>query len=87
LGVRLPALLAVFAILLATTAAAAPLLHGGDLDHCCEFCHIGHVPILKPAGGIVFHAPVALVSSVIVASQLCVEHCSFGTPSSRAPPA
>jgi hypothetical protein len=86
-AVRLPALLAVVAILLATTAAAAPLLHGGELDHCCEFCHLGHVPILKPATGIVFHAPVALISWVTIAQGLSIEHLSLGSPSSRAPPA
>jgi hypothetical protein len=85
-AIRLPALLAVVAILLATTAAVAPLLHGGDLDHCCEFCHLGHVPILKPATGIVFHAPSALISWLAVEQNLEAEHRTAGMPSSRAPP-
>jgi hypothetical protein len=85
-AIRLPALLAVVAILLATTAAEAPRLHGGDLDHCCQFCHLGHVPILKPATGIVFHAPAALIYWLAVEQSLEAEYGTAGMPSSRAPP-
>ena len=49
-AVRLPAAVAIFALLVVTTAAVTPgLFHGDDLDHCCEFCHLGHLPLLKPA--------------------------------------
>jgi hypothetical protein len=87
LAIRLPALLAVIAILLATTAAVAPLLHGGDFDHCCEFCHLGHVPLLKPAAGIVYHAPAALLSRLADQQSLNAESRTAGIPSCRAPPA
>jgi len=50
---RAPALLAVLSLLVMTTAGAAPgLFHGGDLDHCCEYCHLGHAPVLEPAPGL-----------------------------------
>ena len=88
LAFRLPAAAAVFALLLTTTAGAAPgLFHGDGLDHCCEFCHVGHVPVLKPSGGIEYSAPPAAVawlhaecSSQRLELLLINEH-------SRAPPA
>jgi hypothetical protein len=86
-AIRLPALLAVAAILLMTTAAVAPLLHGGDLDHCCAFCHLGHMPILKPATGIVLHAPVSLVSWLAAEQSFEATYRTAGAPSSRGPPA
>ena len=87
-AIRVPALLAVFTLLVITTTAAAPgLFHGDDLDHCCEFCHLGHVPILKPALGVTFYAPPQLVSWIAAASPSSHYDHSSEFANSRAPPA
>lgn len=86
-AVRLPALLAVFTLLVITTSAAAPgLFHGDDLDHCCEFCHLGHVSIPRPAPAITFHAPPRLVSWIAVAGPAGQADHSCEFTHSRAPP-
>ncbi len=86
-AVRVPALLAVFTLLVITTSAAAPgLFHGDDLDHCCEFCHLGHAPILRPAAAVTLHAPPRLVSWIAVAGLAGQADHSCEFTHSRAPP-
>ena len=85
---RLPALAAVWTLLVITTAAAAPgLFHGDHLDHCCEFCHLGHLPILKPAARVVFHTPAMLVSAIGSERAPQSAYHSLDTQPARAPPA
>ena len=88
LAIRTPALLAVLTLLVMTTAGAAPgLFHSDDADHCCEFCHVGHLPVLEPAAGVSIPAPPALIS--LMAPTNAAEGCdhSFGLSLARAPPA
>ena len=88
-AVRLPAAAAVFAFCVITTAAATPgLFHGDDLDHCCEFCHLGHLPILKPGAGVTYYATAELGcphSDSEAAPQ--ESYFSLSVHHSRAPPA
>ena len=86
-AIRVPALLAVFTLLVITTSAAVPgLLHGDDLDHCCEFCHVAHVPLLRPVAAITFHAPPRLISCISVAGPAAQADHSCEFSHSRAPP-
>ena len=88
LAIRTPALLAALTLLVMTTAGAAPgLFHSDDFDHCCEFCHIGHVPVLEPASGVSILAPPQLIS--LMAPANTAEGCdrSFEFSLARAPPA
>ena len=86
--VRVPAAAAVFALLVITTAAAAPgLFHGDDLDHCCEFCHLGHLPILKPGAGKTYHAPPGLATTFRSQTAPQQSYFSLNVNRSRAPPA
>ncbi len=86
-AVRVPALLAVFTLLVITTSAAAPgLFHGDDLDHCCEFCHLGHAPILRPSAAITLHAPPRLISWIAVAGRAAQADHPREFTHSRAPP-
>lgn len=86
--VRLPAAAAVFALLVITTAAAAPgLFHGDDLDHCCEFCHLGHLPILKPGAGVTYYAPPSLATTFRSDPAPRQSYFSLSVHHSRAPPA
>ena len=87
-AVRLPAAVAVLALLVVTTAAATPgLFHGDDLDHCCEFCHLGHLPILKPGAGVTYQAPPSLAVSFRFEAAPQQSHSSLSVCHSRAPPA
>ena len=87
-SVRLPAAVAVFAFCVITTAAATPgLFHGDDLDHCCEFCHLGHLPILKPDAGVTYQAPPSLAVPVRLEAAPQQRHSSLSVHHSRAPPA
>ena len=88
LAVRLPAAVAIFALLVITTAAATPgLFHGDDLDHCCEFCHLGHLPILKPGAGVTYHAPPSLAVTFLFEVGPQHSHSPLSVHHSRAPPA
>ena len=85
---RLPAAVAVFALFVITTAAATPgLFHGDDLDHCCEFCHLGHLPILKPGAGVTYQAPPSLAVTFLFEADPQQSHSSLSVCHSRAPPA
>ncbi len=87
-AVRLPAAAAVFALLVITTAAAAPgLFHGDGLDHCCEFCHLGHLPILKPGAGVTYYAPPSLAVTFRSEAAPQQSYFSLSVRHSRAPPA
>jgi len=86
-AVRVPGLLAVFTLLVITTSAAAPgLFHGDDLDHCCEFCHLAHVPLLRPVAATTFHAPPRLISWISVAGPAAQADHACELSHSRAPP-
>ena len=88
LSVRLLAAVAVFALLVITTAAASPgLFHGDDLDHCCEFCHLGHLPILKPAAGFTYQAPPSLAVPFRFKAVPQQSHSPLSVHHSRGPPA
>ena len=88
LSVRLPVAVAVFALLVVTTAAATPgLFHGDDLDHCCEFCHLGHLPLLKPSAGVSYQAPPSLAVPFRIEAAQQQSHSSSSVRRSRAPPA
>lgn len=87
-AVRLPAAVAIFALLVITTAAATPgLFHGDDLDHCCEFCHLGHLPILKPGAGVNYQVPPSLAVPFRIEAAQQQSHSSPSVHHSRAPPA
>ena len=87
-AVRLPAAVAIFALLVVTTAAATPgLFHGDDLDHCCEFCHLGHLPILKPGAGVTYQAPPSLAAPFRIEAAQQQSHSSPSVRHSRGPPA
>ena len=87
-AVRLPAAVAIFALLVVTTAAATPgLFHGDDLDHCCEFCHLGHLPILKPGVGVTYQAPPSLAVPLRIEAAQQRSHSSPSVRHSRGPPA
>lgn len=88
LTVRLPAAIAVISLLVVTTAAATPgLFHGDDLDHCCEFCHLGHLPLLKPSAGVSYQAPPSLAVPFRIEAAQQQGHSSPSVRRSRAPPA
>jgi hypothetical protein len=79
--------LVVFVVLQSAAAMVIhPHNHGKDHPHCCVFCHVGHLAVLKTASGLRFMRP------QLVASQLAVQeyHSTFDyrvVPSpSRAPP-
>ena len=85
---RLAALPAVVALLVMTTAGAAPgLFHGDGLDHCCEFCHLGHAPILKSVASLTIPAPSVSATAVILIAKTAASQHRLGLPSLRAPPA
>ena len=88
LVVRLPAAAAVFALLVIITAAAVPgLFHSDDLDHCCEFCHLGHLPILKLGAGVTYFAPPSLATTSRSEAAPRQSYLSLSLRNSRAPPA
>ena len=87
-AVRLLAAAAVFAFCVITTAAATPgLFHGDDLDHCCEFCHLGHLPILKPGVGVTYQPPPSLAVPFRFQAAPQESHFSLSVHHPRAPPA
>jgi hypothetical protein len=88
LAIRMPALLAALTLLVMTTAGTAPgLFHGDDLDHCCEFCHIGHLPVLESVSGVNVVAPPELVLSVAAANAVDPYDHTYEFSLARAPPA
>lgn len=87
-ALRLPAAVAIFALLVVTTAAVTPgLFHGDDLDHCCEFCHLGHLPLLKPGAGVTYQGPPSLAVPFRFEAAPQQSHSSLSGHHSRGPPA
>lgn len=86
-AIRIPAALALAGLLVILVAAATPgLLHGDHLGHCCQFCHLGHAPLLKPAPGLVFHAPPANPVWFSTSVSIAEFSHSLAAAPARAPP-
>ena len=87
-AMQVAALMAGLALLVITTAASSPgLFHGDDFNHCCEFCHLGHVPILKPVPRVTCHAPPLQVSSLGIETAGAPDSFSAVPRAARSPPA
>ena len=81
-------LLVGLALLVVTTAGSSPgLFHGDDFNHCCEFCHLGHLPILKPAPRVICHAPLLQIWSARLETAAVPDLFSAAPCTARSPPA